>query len=97
MDKEMTLKETKRTDTDKKKLITRLKTIEGQVRGVSLMVSENRYCNDILIQISAINKSLKSLGSEILKNHLETCVVREIKKDNLEVLDEVMDLIRRLD
>lgn len=93
----MTLKETKRSDTDKKKLITRLKTIEGQVRGVSLMVSENRYCNDILIQISAINKSLKSLGSEILKNHLETCVVREIKKDNLEVLDEVMDLIRRLD
>ncbi len=93
----MTLKETKRSDTDKKKLITRLKTIEGQVRGVSLMVSENRYCNDILIQISAINKSLKSLGSEILKNHLETCVVREIKKDNLEVLDEVMNLIRRLD
>ena len=88
-------KTTKRNENLKKYLKTRLKTIEGQVRGVSGMIDTDRYCNDILIQISAINKSLKSLGEEILKNHLETCVTRDIKNDKTEVIDEVMDLIRR--
>ena len=86
-----------RTDTEKKHLQTRLKTIEGQVRGISNMIDEDRYCNDILIQISAINKSLKSLANEILKSHLSTCVIRDIKEDKLEVIDEIMDLIKRMD
>lgn len=51
----------------KKYLETRLKTIEGQVRWVSKMVAEDKYCNDILIQFLAINKSLKSLNKKILK------------------------------
>ena len=52
-----------RTEEDKKYLKNRLKTIEGQVRGISGMIDEDRYCDDILIQISAINNSLKSLGN----------------------------------
>ena len=56
-----------RTGTEKKYLETRLKTIEGQVRGVAKMVAEDKYCNDILIQLLAINKSLKSLNKKILK------------------------------
>ena len=89
-------KTTYRNDIDKKHLKTRLKTIEGQLHGISLMIDDDRYCNDILIQISAASKSLKSLGNEILKNHLETCLVREIKADNYEIISEVMELIRRL-
>ena len=86
-----------RTDVEKKYLKNRLKTIEGQIRGISQMIDDDRYCNDILIQISAVNKSLKSLGNEVLKVHLTTCVVDNIKDNNLEIIDEVMSLIKKLD
>lgn len=89
-------KSTHRTEPEKKYLETRLKTIEGQVRGVAKMVAEDKYCNDILIQLLAINKSLKSLSNDILKNHLSTCVVSKIQNGDLEVIDEVMELIGRL-
>ncbi len=95
MNKEI-MKSKHRKEEEKKYLKTRLNKIEGQVRGVSLMIDNDRYCDDILTQISAIEKSLKSLGNEILKNHLSTCIVNEIKNDNLEIINEVMDLIRRL-
>lgn len=84
-----------RTEEEKKHLITRLKTIEGQVRGISQMIESDRYCDDVLIQISAVTKSLKSLGNEILKSHLSTCVVEDIKDNQLEIIDEVMELIKR--
>ncbi len=74
---------------------SRLNRIEGQVRGISKMLDENRYCGDILIQLSAIDKAIKSVSNDILKRHLETCVVRDIKEDKLEVLDEVIDLCKR--
>ena len=86
-----------RTIEEKKYLSTRLNTIEGQIRGVSKMVEEDKYCRDILIQLLAINKSIKSLSIDILKGHLSTCVVDDIKNDKLDVIDEVMDLICRLD
>ncbi len=94
------MKETKkkmRTDENKKSLSTRLKTIEGQVRGIEKMVAEDRYCSDILIQISAVTKSLKSVANEILKEHLSSCVVSDIQEGKIEILDEVMELIKRLD
>ena len=69
---------------------------EGQVRGISRMIEEDKYCNDILTQLLAVNKSIKSLSNDILKNHLETCVVDDIKDNKLEVIDEVMELIERL-
>ena len=85
-----------RTLEEKKYLQTRLKTIEGQVRGISKMIDEDKYCNDILIQLLAINKSIKSLSNDILKSHLSSCVVDDIKENKLEVIDEVMELIGRL-
>lgn len=98
MEKEALCKKTKkRTLEEKNYLKKRLKTIEGQVRGIIGMIDDDRYCDDILIQISAVNKSLKSLGSELLKNHLSTCVIQDIKDDKLEIIDEVMELIKRLD
>jgi len=86
-----------RTEDEKKYLRTRLNTIEGQIRGVSKMVDEDKYCNDILTQLLAINKSIKSLSTDILKGHLSTCVVEDIKNDKLEVINEVMKQIGRLD
>lgn len=85
-----------RTVDEKKYLKTRLNTIEGQIRGISKMVEDDKYCNDILIQLLAISKSIRSLSTDILKGHISTCVVDDIKNNKLEVIDEVMELISRL-
>ncbi len=86
-----------RSEDEKKRLNKRLATIEGQVRGVRQMIEDDRYCNDVLIQINAINSSLKSLGKSLLKGHMKTCMVEEIKKENLDVIDNVIELFNKLD
>ena len=88
-------KEKPRTKDDKKRIIRRLKIVEGQIRGIIKMIEEDRYCDDVLTQISASNKSLKSIGNELLNIHLKTCVVDNIKEDKLEIVDDVMEIIRR--
>lgn len=97
--KEKTVKRkwTHRTEEEKKYINKRLKIIEGQVRGVSQMVEEDRYCDEILVQIAAITQSLKGIANHILEKHLSTCVVDEIKENHLEIMDEVMDLIHKID
>ena len=75
--------------------IKRLNRIEGQVRGISKMITDNRHCDDVLIQISAVKKSLESLGREILENHMKTCMVDDIKNNKFETIDEFIKLIRR--
>ncbi len=56
------------------------------------MIEEERTCNDILVQLAALDRSLKSLGNEILKDYLKTTIVEQIKGDNLEVLDSIVSL-----
>ena len=85
-----------RSDEYKKKLIKRLNIISGQINGVSKMISDDRYCYDVLVQLSSIVNSIKSLESEVLKVHLETCVTDDIKEGNTDVIDEVMDLIDKI-
>lgn len=85
-----------RVEDEKKYLKKRLSIIEGQVRGVIGMIEDDRYCSDVLIQISAISKGLESLGEELIKNHMKTCVVEDIKSDKLETIDEVIDLYKKL-
>lgn len=84
-------------DSDEKlNYIKRLNRVEGQVRGISKMIVDDRYCEDVLIQIAAINKALKSLGQEMLSNHMRTCMCEEIKNGHDESIDEVMNLFRKL-
>ena len=80
---------------DKRNYIKRLAIIEGQIRGISQMIKENRYCSDILIQISSAEKSLKSLSNNIIENHLKTWVCKGIKKNDYEIIDEFMDMIKQ--
>lgn len=90
------IKTTHREEGEKVLLKSRLKIIEGQVRGISGMIDDDRYCSDILTQLLAVDKSIKSLSQEILKSHLKSCVVEDIQKGNTEVIDEIIELIRRL-
>lgn len=74
----------------------RLNRIIGQLGGVKVMIDDNRYCGDVLIQLAAVNAAVKSVSRVVLQNHLETCVVEEIQRGNTEVVDEVMGLFKRL-
>ena len=87
---------THRTEEEKKNLTKRLNIIEGQVRGVNQMIADDRYCYDVLVQIAAIEKSLQSLGNSILESHLKSCVIHDIQKGDLDIIDDVMDLIKKL-
>ncbi len=89
-------RKTYRKTDEKKKIINRLNIIEGQIRGINQMVVDDRYCKDILIQITAVNSALKSLGNTILENHINNCVVNDIKNGKTEIVDEVIDLIKKL-
>ena len=92
----MTNKKTIRTPEEKKYLAKRLKIIEGQVRGVNAMIESDRYCKDVLIQISAINKSLKSLANIIFENHISNCITKAMQEDPKSATGELMDLIRSM-
>jgi DNA-binding FrmR family transcriptional regulator len=59
---------------DKQKLVKRLHRIEGQVRGIERMVEDDRYCIDVLTQISAVSKALDALALEVLDDHVKHCV-----------------------
>ena len=86
---------TKRDDNTKKQLTNRLNRIEGQIRGIKKMIEEDRYCNDVLIQLAAVESSVKSLSNQVLETHLLTCISNDIEKENLEVIDELISLFKR--
>ena len=88
-------RKTYRGTEDKKIIINRLNRINGQIKGVKRMVEEDEYCNDILIQLSAIENSVKSLSNHILENHLYTCVTNDLEKGNTEIIDELINLFKK--
>ncbi len=78
-----------------KSLITRLKRIEGQIRGLQKMVEEDKYCIDIITQSSAARSALLSFESEVLKEHLKTCASKLIKSGNSKkAIDEIVDIYK---
>lgn len=84
------------TNEEKRSLNKRLNIIEGQVRGIKQMIETDRKCEDILIQISAIDRSLKSLGKVILKSHINDCINNNIKNGDLDTLDELFELFGKI-
>lgn len=88
-------KKTKRSEKEKKLIINRLNRIEGQIRGIKRMIDEDTYCNDVLIQLSAIQNSIKSLSNHVLENHLYNCVTKDLEDGKIETFDEVISLFKR--
>ena len=88
-------KRTKRGAQDKKLIINRLNRISGQINGITKMIENDAYCNDVLVQLSAVKNSVKSLSTHILENHLYTCVPRALEKGELDTIDELISLFKR--
>ncbi|WP_029150884.1 metal-sensitive transcriptional regulator [Microbacterium indicum] len=86
--------------TDKDKYLNRLKRIEGQARGISKMVDDEKYCIDILTQISALKSALQAVAVGLLDDHLKHCVVDAARMDDDALADqkirEASDAIARL-
>ncbi len=88
-------RKTVRSEEEKRKINTRLNRLAGQLKGIRRMVEEDRYCEDILIQLAAVDASVKSLSAVILKNHLHGCVVEHVMEGDTDVLDEIVTLFKR--
>lgn len=83
-------------DEKRERLLTRLRRIEGQIRGLQRMVSEDRYCGDILDQVHSVQKALRSVARVITRNHLETCVTDALRSGDEEKADATYDEIMEL-
>ncbi len=76
--------------------VKRLRRIEGQVRGLQKMVEEDRYCADILTQISSVHEALRAVGRELMRNHLKHCATSAIRSGPSEadvMYDELVDMM----
>lgn len=86
----------KRTEEEQKALLTRLKRIEGQIRGLQKMVESDAYCPDILVQSSAATSALNSFNKVLLGCHIRSCVAEDIRAGKDETVDELCELLQRL-
>lgn len=96
MANECCCKTTMRSQDEKKKLLNRLKRIDGQVKGIIRMIEQDAYCNDVLIQSAAVNAAMNSFNKELLDAHIRSCVVRDIKEGREEVVEELTLTLKKL-
>ena len=86
-----------RSEKEEKDLINRLNRLEGQIRGIKAMVQDERYCTDILVQVSAVQSALNSFATKLLSNHIKTCVAQEIEDGNGDdAINELCDTIKKM-
>lgn len=89
-------KETPRGEEFQADLQRRLNRAIGQLNGVKAMIDDNRYCGDVLTQLAAAESAVHRVSELVLKEHMETCVVEQVRQGNEEVIDEALTLIKRL-
>ncbi len=88
--------ETRGYSADREAVLRRLRRIEGQVRGVERMVEEDRYCIDVVTQVTAIQAALDKVALELLSDHASHCVIGAAEADREERTEELMATVKRL-
>ena len=89
-------RKTLRDEELKKKLLNRLRRIEGQVRGIEAMIEADAYCNDVLTQSAAVNAAINAFNKELLACHIRGCVKRDLLEGRDEVVDELVATMQKL-
>lgn len=87
---------TQRTERERKLLMTRLKTVEGQVRGIEKMVENDAYCPDIVMQVSAVTNALNSFNKILLAAHIRGCVTEDIREGKEDKVDELCSMLQKV-
>ena len=86
---------------EKEKVLARLSRIEGQVRGLSRMIENDRYCVDVLTQVNAVRNALKKVGIRVLDSHIHGCVRHALEEDQGhqhgrgDVIEELLEVIEK--
>lgn len=89
-------KKTVRDPEEAKKLMNRLSRVEGQIRGIRNMLDNDAYCNDILIQSAAVTAAMNAFNRELIASHMRTCVARDLREGNDEIIDELVSTLQKL-
>lgn len=84
------------SEKEKRNLITRLNRVEGQIRGIKGLIEKDTYCDDVLNQIAAVQSALNSVGRLLLEYHMRSCVTERIEQGEPEVIDELLQTIKKL-
>ncbi len=85
-----------RSEEERRRLIHRLNRMEGQIRGIRGMIEKDAYCTDILMQANAVNAALNAFNRELLAEHIRSCVAEDIREGRDEVIDELVETLRKL-
>ena len=85
-----------RSEEERTRLIHRLNRIEGQIRGIRGMVENEVYCNDVLVQCSAVNAALNAFERELLASHIRSCVKDRLQEGDETVVEELMTTMQKM-
>lgn len=80
----------------KEDMMVRLKKIEGQIRGISRMIDENIYCDDILNQFLSVDAAINGVRKTLLEAHMKSCIVNQIQDGDVQVIDELINTIGKM-
>lgn len=80
----------------KNRMISRMKRIEGQIRGISRMIDEDVYCDDILHQFMSVESAINGVKTLLLEAHMKSCVVHQIQNGEIEVVDELLQTVKKM-
>jgi len=86
----------KRSAEEEKRLLNRLNRISGQIHALSIMVKEDAYCPDILVQASAARQALASFSRVLLEEHIRSCVCHDLKEGKEETAEELVETLRQM-
>ena len=89
-------KDVPRSEQQVKNLVNRLNRISGQIAGIKKMVEENRYCGEVLVQVSAVESAVRAFGYLVLEDHMNTCVSEKIRAGDENIVKETVELIKKL-
>lgn len=89
-------KDVPRSEQQVKNLVNRLNRISGQIAGIKRMVEENRYCGEVLVQVSAVESAVRAFGYLVLEDHMNTCVSEKIRAGDENIVRETVELIKKL-
>ncbi len=87
---------TVRPDELKRALDARLARIEGQVRGIRRMISQDAYCDDVLAQVSAARSALERAALAVLEHHMKHCLIDQVRAGRDEIVDELVESLSKL-
>ncbi len=89
-------KQKPRSEKEIKQLVNRINRIVGQLGGIKRMIEENRYCGEVLIQVSAVENAVRSFGYLVLEEHMDTCVTEMIRAGDPDIVKETVELVKKL-